>query len=83
MTASFLGTELPIIQAPMAGVQRSRLAAAVAGAGGLGSLPASPPRQLTILTPKCSRSSRSTSSSPTPCSNFATTVSRRITYVLR
>ena len=39
MQASFLGTELPIIQAPMAGVQRSKLAAAVAGAGGLGSLP--------------------------------------------
>ena len=35
----FTGTELPIIQAPMAGVQRSRLAVAVAQAGGLGSLP--------------------------------------------
>lgn len=34
-----LGIELPIIQAPMAGVQGSRLALAVAGAGGLGSLP--------------------------------------------
>ena len=34
-----LGTELPIIQAPMAGVQGSALAIAVANAGGLGSLP--------------------------------------------
>jgi nitronate monooxygenase len=34
-----LGIELPIIQAPMAGVQDSALAVAVAGAGGLGSLP--------------------------------------------
>ncbi len=35
-----LQTELPIIQAPMAGVQTSRLAIAVIGAGGVGSLPA-------------------------------------------
>jgi nitronate monooxygenase len=34
-----LGTELPIIQAPMAGAQGSALAIAVANAGGLGSLP--------------------------------------------
>jgi nitronate monooxygenase len=34
-----LGIELPIIQAPMAGVQGSALAAAVSQAGGLGSLP--------------------------------------------
>jgi nitronate monooxygenase len=34
-----LGVELPIIQAPMAGVQGSALAIAVANAGGLGSLP--------------------------------------------
>lgn len=34
-----LGTELPIIQAPMAGVQGSALAIAVSQAGGLGSLP--------------------------------------------
>lgn len=34
-----LGVELPIIQAPMAGVQDSSLAIAVARAGGLGSLP--------------------------------------------
>ena len=34
-----LDIELPIIQAPMAGVQGSALAAAVSGAGGLGSLP--------------------------------------------
>ena len=34
-----LGTELPIIQAPMAGVQFSALAVAVSNAGGLGSLP--------------------------------------------
>ncbi len=37
---SLLGVELPIIQAPMAGVQGSALAAAVSNAGGLGSLPA-------------------------------------------
>ena len=36
---SLLGTELPIVQAPMAGVQGSALAIAVSNAGGLGSLP--------------------------------------------
>lgn len=35
-----LGTRLPIIQAPMAGVQDSQLALAVCRAGGLGSIPA-------------------------------------------
>lgn len=34
-----VGVELPIIQAPMAGVQDHRLAVAVSNAGGLGSLP--------------------------------------------
>lgn len=34
-----LGIELPIVQAPMAGVQDSALAIAVSNAGGLGSLP--------------------------------------------
>ena len=34
-----LGIDLPIIQAPMAGVQGSALASAVSNAGGLGSLP--------------------------------------------
>ncbi len=34
-----LGIQTPIIQAPMAGVQGSALAIAVAEAGGLGSLP--------------------------------------------
>jgi len=34
-----LGVELPIIQAPMAGVQAGALAVAVSNAGGLGSLP--------------------------------------------
>ena len=33
------GIALPIIQAPMAGVQGSALAIAVSNAGGLGSLP--------------------------------------------
>ena len=37
---SALGTALPLIQAPMAGAQGSRLAIAVCKAGGLGSLPA-------------------------------------------
>ena len=36
---TLLGIELPIIQAPMAGVQGSALAIAVCSAGGLGSLP--------------------------------------------
>ena len=34
-----LGTELPLIQAPMAGIQGSAMAIAVSNAGGLGSLP--------------------------------------------
>ena len=34
-----LGIELPVIQAPMAGVQDAALAAAISNAGGLGSLP--------------------------------------------
>ncbi|MGM0768389.1 MAG: NAD(P)H-dependent flavin oxidoreductase [Pseudomonadota bacterium] len=36
---TLLGIELPIIQAPMAGVQGSELALAVSNAGGLGSMP--------------------------------------------
>ncbi len=36
---ALLGTELPLIQAPMAGVQGSALALAMCRAGGLGSLP--------------------------------------------
>jgi nitronate monooxygenase len=39
LSSELLGTELPIIQAPMAGVQGSALAIAVCNAGGLGSLP--------------------------------------------
>jgi nitronate monooxygenase len=37
--SDLLGITLPIVQAPMAGVQKSRLAIAVSNAGGLGSLP--------------------------------------------
>jgi nitronate monooxygenase len=37
--SDLLGIELPLIQAPMAGVQGSALAIAVSNAGGLGSLP--------------------------------------------
>ncbi|MCB1691057.1 MAG: nitronate monooxygenase [Halioglobus sp.] len=37
--APLLGIDIPIIQAPMAGVQGAELAAAVSNAGGLGSLP--------------------------------------------
>jgi nitronate monooxygenase len=37
--SDLLGIDLPIIQAPMAGVQGSALAVAVSNAGGLGSLP--------------------------------------------
>lgn len=36
---ALLGVDLPIVQAPMAGVQGSALAVAVSNAGGLGSLP--------------------------------------------
>ena len=36
---ALLGIELPLLQAPMAGVQGSRLAIAVSNAGGLGALP--------------------------------------------
>jgi nitronate monooxygenase len=39
LLSPLLGTALPIIQAPMAGVQGSGLAVAVSNAGGLGSLP--------------------------------------------
>lgn len=39
MLRDLLGIELPIVQAPMAGVQGSGLAIAVSNAGGLGSLP--------------------------------------------
>ena len=51
MTAlsSLLGIELPLIQAPMAGVQLSALAIAVSNAGGLGSLPCA------MLTPQAMR----------------------------
>jgi nitronate monooxygenase len=38
--ARLLGTQLPLVQAPMAGVQGHALAAAVSNAGALGSLPA-------------------------------------------
>jgi nitronate monooxygenase len=44
-----LGVELPVIQAPMAGVQGSALTVAVSNAGGLGSLPAA------LLTPDALR----------------------------
>ena len=39
MIHHLLGIELPLIQAPMAGVQGSALALAVSQAGALGSLP--------------------------------------------
>jgi nitronate monooxygenase len=46
---ALLGTELPIVQAPMAGVQGHALAAAVSNAGALGSLPCA------MLTPSSMR----------------------------
>jgi nitronate monooxygenase len=55
------GTELPIIQAPMAGVQGSVLAIAVSNAGGLGSVPAAmltPDRLRDELAATTSRTSR-------------------------
>ena len=36
---SLFGINLPIIQAPMAGIQTSAMAVAASNAGGLGSLP--------------------------------------------
>src|SRR4051794_20146351 len=39
MLTQLLGIDLPIIQAPMAGVQGSAMCVAVSNAGGLGSLP--------------------------------------------
>jgi nitronate monooxygenase len=56
-----LNLELPIIQAPMAGVQGSALAIAVSNAGGLGSLPcamlnpAQIRSELEIITDNCSK----------------------------
>ncbi len=56
-----LGVDLPIIQAPMAGVQESELAIAVSNAGGLGSLPCAlfaPDKireELTRIRAQCSR----------------------------
>jgi nitronate monooxygenase len=47
--SKLFGIELPIVQAPMAGVQTSAMAIAVSNAGGLGSLPAA------MLTPAALR----------------------------
>ena len=58
---NFFGIELPVIQAPMAGVQTSALAIAVANAGGLGSLacamltPESLRAELATITARTSR----------------------------
>ena len=49
LISRLFGIELPIIQAPMAGVQAGALAAAVSEAGGLGSLPCA------MLTPEAMR----------------------------
>ena len=65
--AELLGIELPVIQAPMAGVQDAALAAAIANAGGLGSLPAA------MLTPAALESElrRLTAMTDKPCNiNF-------------
>lgn len=60
--AKLLGIDIPIVQAPMAGVQAGALAAAVSQAGGLGSLPCA------LLTPEAMRQElelvRSRTSSP-------------------
>lgn len=59
MSDNPLGTRLPLIQAPMAGVQGSRLAIEVCRAGGLGSLPAAMlssevlEQELTLLQREC------------------------------
>jgi nitronate monooxygenase len=52
--SELFGIELPVIQAPMAGVQGSALAVAVSNAGGLGSLPCA------MLSPVAMRSELST-----------------------
>ena len=70
-----LGIELPVIQAPMAGVQDAELAAAVSNAGGLGSLPAA------MLTPTALENElhRLTSSTDKPCNiNFFCHVSPQV-----
>ena len=55
------GIELPIIQAPMAGVQGSALAIAVSNAGGLGSLPCAMLGRRRDARRSCRRSRRATS----------------------
>lgn len=55
-----LGTQLPIIQAPMAGVQGSALAIAVSNAGGLGGLPCA------MLSPEALRSELTAIQAGTP-----------------
>ena len=66
--ASDSGVELPVIQAPMAGVQGSALAIAVCNAGGLGSLPcamldaAAIRREIAAIRAATARRSTSTSS---------------------
>jgi nitronate monooxygenase len=57
---SLLGTELPIVQAPMAGVQGSALAVAVSNAGALGSLPCA------LLSPEAMRKELSAIRGQTP-----------------
>lgn len=60
--AKLLGVDIPILQAPMAGVQAGALAAAVSQAGGLGAIPCA------LLTPETMRNEleffRSRTSSP-------------------
>ncbi|MDP2417203.1 MAG: nitronate monooxygenase [Hydrogenophaga sp.] len=56
---ALLGTELPLIQAPMAGAQGAALAIAVSNAGGLGSLPGA------MLTPEALRTELTTLSGGT------------------
>lgn len=57
---ALLGTSLPLIQAPMAGVQGAALAVAVCNAGGLGSLPGA------MLTPEALERELSALSAGTP-----------------
>jgi len=60
--ASRLGLDLPLIQAPMAGVQGAAMAVAVSGAGALGSLPgaAMSPQALRDAVAELRRAARST-----------------------
>jgi IMP dehydrogenase/GMP reductase len=71
LTKAF-GVELPIIQAPMAGVQNSALAIAVANAGGLGSI-----WRRGSLPHSCTRKSQQSGQPPTGRSTSISSATKR------